>query len=133
MNWKLIFQLSIFGLIMAFATVSLIPQNIEPFFWIAIILFCAYVIAKAAKGSYFMHGFWVSMVNSVWITIVQVISYSTYVANHPDMSKMSEHLPLANHPRMLMVIMGPIWGIIFGIVLGLVAFIASKIVKPKAA
>ena len=67
MNWKIIFQLSIFGLIMALGTVQLIPERIEPFFWLAIFAFCAWVIAKVCSGKYFLHGFLVSMVNSVWV------------------------------------------------------------------
>jgi hypothetical protein len=39
MNWKIIFQLSIFGLIMAFATVQLIPERVEPIFWLFIFRF----------------------------------------------------------------------------------------------
>ena len=46
MNWKLIFGLSLFGLAMAIATVFVIPSKIEPFFWLAIFIICAIVIAK---------------------------------------------------------------------------------------
>jgi hypothetical protein len=55
-NWKIIFQLSIFGLIMAFATISLIPEKIEFVFWLVIFLFCAWVIAKVCNGKYFFQG-----------------------------------------------------------------------------
>lgn len=40
MDWKLIFQLSLFGLAMAVATVYVIPSNIEPVFWLVIFLIC---------------------------------------------------------------------------------------------
>ena len=53
MNWKIIFQLSIFGLIMALGTISLIPEKTEPVFWIFIFCFCAYVIAKVCRGQVF--------------------------------------------------------------------------------
>jgi hypothetical protein len=134
MNWKLIFQLSIFGLIMAFGTVSLIPQNIEPVFWLVIFIFCAYVIAKVCPGNYFLHGFLVSIVNCVWIVAVHVIYYKNYTANHPDMVSMAKNMPayFVIHPRLLMIIMGPAFGILSGIILGLFSFIASKIVQKKA-
>jgi hypothetical protein len=35
MNWKLILQLSMLGLVMSLATVFLIPSSIEPAFWLA--------------------------------------------------------------------------------------------------
>ena len=56
MNWKLIFQLSLFGLAMGIATVFVIPSKIEPAFWLAIFLICAYVIAKRCAAGHFLHG-----------------------------------------------------------------------------
>jgi uncharacterized membrane protein len=134
MNWKLTFQLSTFGLIMAFATISLIPEAIEPIFWLAIFIFCAYVIAKVCTGKYFLHGFCVSLVNCIWITGAHIIFYSSYIANHPSVYKMSvEHPMFPNHPRLAMLITGPFFGIASGLVLGLFAFIASKIVTKRPA
>ncbi|MDB5005603.1 MAG: hypothetical protein JWQ34_3828 [Mucilaginibacter sp.] len=129
MNWKLIFQLSFFGLIMAFATVSLIPEKVEPVFWLVIFVFCAYVIARAAPGKYFLHGFLVSMVNSIWITAVHCYFYKNYAVHHPDMVTMYTGI----HPRRMMLCYGPVFGAMFGIVLGLFAFIASKFVKKPTA
>ncbi|MCC8426893.1 hypothetical protein [Mucilaginibacter sp. UR6-11] len=127
MNWKLIFQLSLFGLIMAFATVTLIPEKIEPVFWLVIFVFCAWVIAKAAPGKYFLHGFLVSLVNCVWITAIHFFFYNSYAAHHPDMAAMYTGI----HPRKMMLVYGPLFGAMFGVVLGLFSFIASKIVKKN--
>lgn len=127
MNWKLIIQLSLFGLIMAFATISLIPEKIEPAFWLVIFVFCAYVIARVCAGKYFLHGFLVSMVNCIWITGAHGFFYSSYVANHPDMAAMYTGI----HPRLMMLVYGPVAGVLFGIILGLFSFVASKIVKKN--
>ena len=131
MNWKLSFQLSAFGLIMAIATISLIPEKVEPAFWFVIFIFCAYVIAKVAGGKYFWHGLLVSIINCVWITAAHIICYKTYEANHLDMVKMTEDMPMSNHPRLLMLLMGPLFGVMFGLILGLFSFVASMLVKPK--
>jgi len=131
MNWKLIFQLSLFGLAMAFATVLWIPSNIEPIFWLVIFLVSAYIIAKKSPGKYFLHGLCVSLVNSVWITSVHLILFNTYILNHPQEAAMITDMPLQNHPRLMMLITGPIIGLISGVVLGLFSFIASKIIKKK--
>lgn len=128
---KLIFQLSLFGLAMGFATISLIPQNIEPFFWLIIFIFCAYMIAKHCSGKFFMHGFMVSIVNSVWITAVHILFFETYVANHPDQLSMLAELPMPYSPHIMMLLSGLPFGIAFGLVLGLFSFIASKLVKRK--
>ena len=133
MNWKIIFQLSVFGLIMAIATISLIPEKVEFIFWLAIFIFCAYIIAKVVGRRHFLHGFCVSLVNCIWITAAHILFYSTYIANHPSVAKMSEDHPiLPSHPRLAMLIMGPLFGIVFGLILGLFCFIASFIVKKKA-
>lgn len=134
MNWKLVLLLSLFGLAMGFATVSVIPSTIEPIFWLLIFLICAYLIARYAPGRYFLHGFLVSVVNSVWITIVHVAMFYTYVANHPEYLQMTEGLPpaLSGHPRRLMFLIGPISGVIFGIILGLFAWVASKLFRRTA-
>ena len=134
MNWKLIFQLSLFGLIMAFATVWVIPEKIEPFFWLVIFLFCAYVIARVCTAKYFLNGFMVSIVNCVWITAVDMIFCADYIKTHPDRTPANMHMPasLFNHPREAILAIAPISGIVFGLILGLFAFIASKIVKKKS-
>ena len=131
MNWKLIFALSLFGLAMAFGSVYFIPEKYEWIFWLVIFLICAYLIAKNAPGKYFLHGLLVSIVNSIWITIAHITFYTTYVANHPAWLEMNAKGPLAEHPKRMMAISGPVIGVISGIVLGLFALIASKMVKRK--
>jgi hypothetical protein len=135
MNWKLIFLLSLFGLAMGFATVSLIPTNLEPFCWLIIFIISAIAIAKYAPGRFFLHGFMVSIVNSVWITAAHCAMFYAYIASHPEYVQAINGLPpdLALHPRRMMVPIGIISGIIFGIVLGLVAWIAGKIMNRSAA
>jgi len=134
MNWKLIFQLSVFGLIMSFATLSLVSTSMEWIFWLVIFIFCAYVIAKVCTGKYFLHGFLVCLVNCVWITAVHGFFYSYYFAHHPEMA-VSNGMPsyMIMHPRQMMLLFGPLAGAGSGLVLGLFAFIASKIVKKNPA
>ncbi len=132
MNWKLIIQLSVFGLIMAFATVFLITEMFEPVFWIAIFIFSAYIIVQRVKGRYFLHGFFVSLANCVWITIAHILFYNTYIANHPAVAKMAQEHPfLPTHPRLAMLITGPLVGIVCGLILGLFAYIGSLMIKKK--
>jgi hypothetical protein len=132
MNWKLIFSLSLFGLAMAVASVYWIPENIEWIFWLVIFLVSAYVIARNAPGKYFLHGLCVSIVNSIWITIAHITFYTTYVANHPRWLEMNAQGPLAEHPKRMMAVSGPIIGLLSGIILGLLALLLSKLVKRRA-
>ena len=131
MNYKLIFQLSLFGLAMAIATVFWIPSNIEPLYWLLIFIICSYFIALKSSRRYFMTGFWVSIANCVWITLAHIIFFHTYLANHFNEAEMIAKMPMHNSPRLMMLITGPIVGIISGLVLGLFAFTASRIFQKK--
>ena len=129
MNWKLILQLSLFGLAMAIGTVYWIPSSIEPILWLVIFLICAYLIAKRAPGQYFLHGLAVSLVNAIWVTGAHVGLAADYLTNHPQEVQMLASMPLPDQPRVMMLITGPIIGLISGLVLGLFAFVASRIVR----
>lgn len=131
MNYKLIFQLSLFGLAMAIATVFWIPSNLEPLYWLVIFIISAYFIALKSSGKYFKSGFWVSIANCVWITAAHIIFFHTYIANHPQEADMITKMPFPDSPRLMMLITGPVVGVISGLVLGLFAFIASKILQKK--
>jgi len=131
MNIKLIFQLSLFGLAMALATVFWIPSGNEPYFWIAIFIFCAYMISLKSSGKYFMSGFWVGIANCIWITATHILLYNTYIASHPQEAEMITKMPLPDSPRLMMLITGSVIGVVSGLVLGLLAFVASRIMQKK--
>ena len=133
MNWKLIFSLSLFGLAMAFGTVYVIASNVEPIFWAAILLVCALVIAKRAPRSYFLHGLMVGIVNSVWVTGTHVFLFARYVAGHHREAAMMASMPLPTHPRVMMLIVGPVIGVISGAILGILALALSKLVTRRHA
>jgi hypothetical protein len=133
MNWKLIFQLSLFGLAMGIATVYVIPSNIEPAFWLVIFLLCAYLIAKNSQGWHFLHGVLLGLANSVWITAAHVLLFDSYVAAHAPEVAMMQKSPLAVSPKMMMLIFGPLIGLISGVILGLFAFVAGKFIKSPSA
>jgi hypothetical protein len=130
MNWRLIFLLSGFGLAMAIATVFVVPANIEPVFWLAIFVACAVLIARQVSSKHFLHGLFVSLVNSVWITAAHIAFFETYMANHPREAAMAANM---NSPRLMMLVTGPLVGLASGCVLGLFAFVAGKVVKPAVA
>ena len=125
MNWRLIFALSLFGLAMAVA--SLFGLGLFEFvIWLVIFIVYAWIIATRARGKYFLHGFLVSIVNSVWITVIHVAFFSMYVRNNPQIL---QGAPPGMNPRVIMIAAGPIVGVILGVIAGLFAFIASKIVR----
>jgi hypothetical protein len=117
-----------FGLAMGIATAFVIPSSIEPFFWLAIFAVCAYLVARRAPGKRFLHGFLVSIVNSVWITAAHIALFDSYLPRHPDEAAMMTKMPMPDSPRLMMLMTGPLVGIGSGLVLGLICFVAGKIV-----
>ena len=132
MNWRLIAQLSLFGMAMGVATVFLIPSSVEPFFWLVIFVTCAYIYQFGiSRAESFLHGLMVSVLNSVWITAAHVLLFDRYIANHPQEAAMMASMPFPHSPRLMMLIMGPLIGVASGLVLGLFSVIASKLVARR--
>ena len=124
MNWKLVLQLSLFGLAMGIATVFAIPSNLEPLFWLAIFVVCAAIISKQCRKWFFLNGLMVSLVNSAWVTSAHVLLFNSYRAGHTSEMTMMAGLPMGDSPRLLMILMFPVVGIVSGLVLGLFSYAA---------
>jgi hypothetical protein len=118
---------------MAFATVFLIPPNIEPMCWLVIFLICAYAIAKRRPTGRFIHGLLLGLVNSVWITAAHVLLFDRYIAGHPQEAAMMKSMPLADTPKLMMAITGPVVGLISGVIIGLLALAAGKLLRRPLA
>ena len=131
-NWKLVLQLSMFGLAMGFATVFMIPSKIEPAFWLVIFLYCAYTIARQCPKRRFAHGLWLGIVNSVWITTAHILLFNLYLASHPQEAEMMNSMPVPNSGKLLMALIGGFVGCISGVVIGTLAVIAGKVLEKRA-
>jgi hypothetical protein len=124
MNWKLILQLSLFGLAMGIATVFWIPSTIEPFFWLVVLGISAWQLAERAGGHYFLHGVLVGLANSVWVTSAHVLFFATYIARHPREAEMTAAM---GSPRLMMAAVGPVIGLVSGCIIGLIAVFIAKL------
>jgi hypothetical protein len=132
MDWRLILQLSLFGLAMGVATVYVIPSRLEPFCWLGIFGFCAWVIAHRRPDRPFQHGLLVSVVNGLWITTAHVLLADRYLAGHPEEAAMMASSPLGSSPRLMMAVTGPVIGVVSGLVLGLMSWFAARMVRRPA-
>ena len=131
MNWKLVLQLSLFGLAMAFATVFFVPSRVEPFLWLAIFIAVAYVIGASATPRPFLHGLAIGVVNSVWVTGAHLLFFNQYIANHAREAEMMRSSPMASSPRLMMAITGPVIGVVSGVILGVFAVVAAKMLAGR--
>jgi len=133
LNKKLIFFLSLFGLAMAFFTLMRIPPVIELPCWLLIYLFSAYRIAKVANGKFFMHGFYVNMLNSAWVTTVHILFFKIYLSNHMKEAIMLAKLPLHLYPDLWLLIIGVLFGALFGVVLGFFSLALARQIRKNSA
>ena len=133
MKWNLIFSLSLLAFFMALATVFLFPTTIEPFFWIPIFIVYAFLIARHAEGNYFLHGFFLGIANSLWISFLHTIMFTKYIFNNGKVSETLAKLPKLGPPRLMLLIYGPMIGVFAGIILGLLSVAAFKISNRKYA
>ncbi len=134
MNWKLIFGLSFFGLIVVFTTAYFIPSTSAPIIACSgIFVIWAYLAAKYAFGKYFWHGFCIILANCVWVVAARILLFSTNIVKHTRELDIRNKIEILHgHSRLELIIMGLIGTIAFAVVLGLFCVIASKEVTKKA-
>ncbi|MBS1731806.1 MAG: hypothetical protein JST02_00785, partial [Bacteroidetes bacterium] len=101
MNWKLIVVLSLFGLAMGFATVYFVSAQAEPFYWLCIFVVSAFFVARNCWSNYFLHGLFTGLLNAVWIILIHLLLFNTYLANHPVEARMITDPSGALSPKMV--------------------------------
>jgi len=129
MNYSLILKLSAFGLLIGVGSVYFISSSVEPICWLIAFVISAYSIARQAEGRFFLHGFLTSLANCVWVTGAHVLLFKDYVAHHAEEMAMMANSPLPEHPRLMMLITGPLIGAVSGLVQGLFVLAAVKLLK----
>ncbi len=132
MNWPLVLLLSLFGLVMGAATVSLVPFAIEPLLWLAIFLVCAYAVARRVSGMRFLHGLTIGLINSIWVTAVHLALFNKYVIHHMAQASMMKDLLIAHSPRLTLAAVGTAIGLVSGIVIGTLCAMAGRWTRPEA-
>jgi len=131
MNWKLLVQLSMFGLAMGLATVFFIPSNIEPFVWPIIFIVCAYLIAKRIPGKPFLNGLLLGVANSVWIAAAHLLLFDRYLSGHPSEARTIYALAATYSPKIVMAGLGLLVGLVSGAVIGVLALLVAKILMSE--
>jgi hypothetical protein len=130
MNWKLIFSLSLFGVIMGGLSLFGYTQHgVEPVLWLLFGLFIAYIIAKYAPKRVFMHGLWVGVMEGILKSIVTFAGWDLYT-QHNDMESFNQPSLLTDN--FMMLIIGIVIGSIYGIILGLISIVFRKFIVKKA-
>ncbi|MFZ5433610.1 MAG: hypothetical protein ACOZB3_07545 [Calditrichota bacterium] len=83
MNWKLIFLLAGLGVIMGVGTLYGATRDMEPLLWLAIGVYCAFMLSRRAGHSFFTHGLLTGLFISVLHFAILLVFYASYEVNNP--------------------------------------------------
>lgn len=137
MNWKLVLQLSLFGLAMAIGSVFVIPDRVETPLWPVVFLVVAFLVARHAPRLHFLHGFFVGLVNWFWVSTAHLLLFHPWAARHAGDLAALAAMPMPSLPpwaadvvRAFRARSIPIPGA-SGVIIGLLSWVASKIPASK--
>ncbi len=134
MNWKVIFTLSCFGILMGVASLfGLTHMPVEPILWFLIALFSAYWIAENTTAKPFIHGSIAGVLMGILNSIMQSAFFDLYLSNNPAAAEGFKQIPGGISARLFPLITGPAIGVAYGLVVGLLSLLARKILKKPAA
>lgn len=129
MNFKLLPGLSLFGLAMAYITISWDSPRLEQTIWLLITLLSAWLIAKYAERLYFLHGFLVNILNGIWTIYIHTRFLDSYLTHHPKeitlFLNMQAQLKISISQAI--ALKESTVAVISGIVLGLISVAAARI------
>lgn len=129
MNWKLIFSLSLFGVVMGGLSLFGYTQHgVEPVLWLVSGLFISFLIAKYAPKRVFMHGLWVGIIEGILKSLITFAGWDLYTQNN-NMEMYGGPAPIA--ANFFTLILGIIIGAVYGIFLGLISVLFRKLLKKK--
>ena len=129
MNWKLTLLLSLFGVVMGFASIFGWIQGLEPFLWPLIGITCAIWIATKAPARHFLHGFLVGLIGGGVAPLIQALFFDTYIAHSREFAESLSRLPSGLRPRAFVFLLVPIIALISAGLLGFLAWLAAKIIR----
>jgi hypothetical protein len=132
MNWRLVLQLSMFGVAMGLGIVFFLPSTVTTILWTLIVVLSGYAIAQRCVRLRFLNGLVVGLLDRLLSTVVQVLFFHAYAVRHPDNIALLQAFVPAMSVRRLLVISSPVLGLLYGVAIGLVALLIGVFLKPKA-
>jgi len=130
MNWRLILQLSFFGVAMGLGIVFFLSSWVTTILWVIIIVLSGYAIAKRCVRLRFLSGLLVGLLDCLLDTTVKVTFFHAYVVRYAGEIELIHQFMPAMSVRRLMALTSPALGLIWGVAIGLVALLIGVFLKP---
>ena len=131
MNWRLIFLLSLLSIVLAIASILGFVKSYEWLMWLIIGVYCGWQFAGRVSDDYFLHGFYLGILDGILNSVAKALFFNPYISNNPRMVEEFSNLPQDLSPQVVLLIMGPIIGAFSGVVFGVLAFLASRVRKRR--
>jgi hypothetical protein len=131
LQWKLILLLSLPGPLIGLLTVyGVIPFGNDRWYWLAISVVGAIVIARRVEGKAFFHGALVGVILGASSKLIQGVFSRTYIAHNPELL---DRFGDMNVPelRYFLLMLVPFVGVANALILGLMSHFAHR-AMPKA-
>jgi hypothetical protein len=132
MNWKIIFLLSSFGVLMGISSVFGLLQDIEWILWILTGVVSAAIMGRFVKKRHFSHGFYLGLLNVLLATSIQVIFFKEFLSNNSRFAERLESISISMEERVFFLLLAPAVGILSGLVLGTMTFTAAKFISAAS-
>lgn len=128
----LLWKLAAFGPIMGVLIVAgAFPAGVEKFAWLAVDVFCAVAIGRAAVGNPFWQGAVTGFVVGASATLVQGLFIDSYLANNPTVAARFADRPPDFNVQYFVLELVPFIGIAGALVLGFLSFVSDRFLGRK--
>jgi hypothetical protein len=107
------------------------PPGVERFAWLAVVLTCAFVVAKREPARALKHGALIGLWNGVTSTLVQALFVERLVANNPWIAEEFAHAPRGFDLEFFVFMLVPFIGVAGAGMTGLVSMLLARVFTAR--
>ena len=122
-------MLSLLGLGMGFLTLLPINLKFEQFIWLLAFVASAFFIYRGVEEKYFLNGFLLGVLNSVFVFLIHLTFFSKYVGSHPDVKLLMQRVPDDYNKFLLLGLIDFTKGLFYALFNGLFCLVFSKALR----
>jgi len=127
MNWRILAPMTILGPLMGVLTVTgQFPQGVDRFAWGAVVLACAFIVARRVPQAVVKHGFAIGLWSGVTSTLIQALFVGKLVANNPWIAARFANAPGGFDMQFFVFMLVPFIGVTGGGMTALVALLFRR-------
>jgi hypothetical protein len=131
-NWRVLAPLAILGPLMGALTVmGEFPKGVDRFAWLAVVVTCAFVVARREPGRALKHGALIGLWNGVTSTLIQALLVERLVANNPWIAEEFANQPHGFDMEFFVFMLVPFIGVAGAGMTGLVAMLLARVLTAR--